>query len=127
MLKMLHPSARRPPSAKKSAWTTRTEASVRKAAWGPSRIARIIPPPRWPLEPVAGMLKLIIWAAKMNAPRTPINGARASSGDSFSFFAEYAVSPAVTAHIAPPTAGESNASAICIEKDRPSCYDFYLL
>jgi hypothetical protein len=61
---------------------------VRKAAWGPRSIARIIPPPRWPLEPVVGMVKLIICAAKMKAPRTPMRGTVFPSGSSPIFFAE---------------------------------------
>ena len=83
---MLHPSASSPPSAKKSAWTVSTEAMTRKAACGPRRIARIIPPPRCPLDPVPGIVKLIIWEAKMKAPSTPISGIFRSSRCSFSFF-----------------------------------------
>ncbi len=113
-LKILHPKARSPPSAKNRAWTVRMDAMVRKAACGPSRIARIIPPPKCPLEPVPGIEKLIIWAAKMNAPRTPMSGALLSSMFSLSFLALYAVRPAVTAHIVPPTAGEISASAMCM-------------
>ena len=76
---MLQPRASSPPSAKKSAWTVRTEAITRKAACGPRRTARIIPPPRCPLDPVPGIVKLIICAAKMKAPRTPIRGIVRSS------------------------------------------------
>ena len=83
---MLHPSASSPPSAKKSAWTVNTEAMTRKAACGPRRTARIIPPPRCPLDPVPGIVKLIIWEAKMKAPSTPISGIFRSSRCSFSFF-----------------------------------------
>ena len=30
--------------------------------------------PRCPLDPVSGIVKLIIWAAKMKVPRTPMSG-----------------------------------------------------
>jgi len=83
---MLQPRASRPPSAKKRAWTVNTEAMTRKAACGPRRTARIIPPPRCPLEPVPGIVKLIIWEAKMKAPRTPMRGIFRSSSRSLSFF-----------------------------------------
>ena len=111
---ILQPSASRPPSAKKSAWTVRTEAMTRKAAWGPRRMARIIPPPRCPLEPVPGIVKLIICAAKMKAPSTPIRGIVLSSIRSFSFFDAYPPAATDPAHSVVPTAGESKASAMCI-------------
>ena len=111
---MLQPRASSPPSAKKSAWTVRTEAITRKAACGPRRMARIIPPPRCPLDPVPGIVKLIIWLAKMKAPRTPIRGIVRSSICRFSRFEANPVTAAVPAHNVVPTAGESRASAICI-------------
>ena len=55
---MLQPRASSPPSAKNRACTVSTEAMVRKAACGPKRIARIMPPPRWPLDPVPGMVEV---------------------------------------------------------------------
>src|SRR5674476_1389352 len=45
----------------------------------PRRMARISAPPRCPLEPVPGIAKLSIWAAKTKAPATPINGILLSS------------------------------------------------
>ena len=104
---MLHPSASSPPSAKKSAWTVRTEAMTRKAACGPRRMARIIPPPRCPLDPVPGIVKLIICEAKMKAPSTPIRGIVRSSSCSFSFFDAYPIAPIVPAHNAPPRRGKA--------------------
>ena len=47
---------------------------ARKPACGPSVAASISPPARCPLEPVPGIVKLIIWAANTNAPITPISG-----------------------------------------------------
>src|SRR5450759_3939971 len=79
MLNALHPRARSPPSPKSSAWIARIDTTTRKAACGPRRIASSSAPPRWPLEPVPGSWKLIIWAAKTKAPRTPIKGTRRSS------------------------------------------------
>ena len=76
---MLAPRASSPPSAKNSAWTARIEAITRKAASGPNRMASISAPPRWPLEPVPGMAKLSICAAKTKAPATPISGILLSS------------------------------------------------
>jgi hypothetical protein len=63
---------------------------------------------------VAGIEKLIIWAVKMNAPITPINGARLSSRDCLTRRAQCASNPTLAAHTVPPTAGEINASAMCI-------------
>ena len=79
-LRMLHPRASRPPSPKKRACTAGTETMTGNAAEGPIRIARRSPPPRCPLDPVPGMAKLTIWAAKTNAPSTPMRGTRRSSG-----------------------------------------------
>jgi hypothetical protein len=111
---MLQPRASSPPSAKKDACTVNTEAMTRKAACGPRRIARIIPPPRWPLDPVPGIVKLIIWDAKMNAPTTPIRGIFRSSRLSRSFREACPIVPIVPAQRVAPTAGDSNASAMCI-------------
>ena len=47
---------------------------VRKPASGPKMALSIIPPHKCPEEPVPGMVKLIIWAAKTKAPMTPITG-----------------------------------------------------
>jgi hypothetical protein len=65
---------------------------------------------------VPGIVKLIICAAKMKAPRTPIRGISFSSIVSLSFFEQYAIVPNEPAQKVAPTAGESNASAICITK-----------
>jgi hypothetical protein len=111
---MLQPSARSPPSAKKNACTVSTDAITIKAAYGPMSMASIIPPPKCPLEPVPGIVKLIICAAKMKAPRTPMRGIIFSSISSLSFFAQNPRVPNVPAQKVAPTAGESNASAICI-------------
>lgn len=113
-LKMLQPSASRPPSAKNRDCTISTEAIARNPAYGPRRIASIMPPPICPLDPVAGMVKLIICAAKMNAPRTPIRGIICSSICFFSLEAQYVIRPPLTAIIAIPTVGDTSASAICI-------------
>ncbi len=120
---MLQPSASRPPSAKNSACTMSTEAMTRKAACGPSRIASSKPPPRWPLDPVPGMAKLIICAANRKAPSTPINGTRRSSASWLSRREQYATVTAVAAHIVPPTAGDRSASAMCIEALRDASGD----
>ena len=111
---MLQPSASNPPSAKKSACTISTEATTRNAACGPRRIASSRPPPRWPLDPVPGILKLIICAANRNAPSTPISGTRRSSPSRRTWREHQATVAAVTTPIVPPTAGESSASAMCI-------------
>jgi hypothetical protein len=79
MLTMLQPSASRPPSAKKRACTARMEAITMRAAFLPKRIARSSAPTRCPLEPVPGMAKFSIWAAKTKAPATPISGILLSS------------------------------------------------
>jgi hypothetical protein len=113
-LKMLQPRASKPPSAKKNACTVNTEAMTRNAAYGPRRIVRISPPPRCPLDPVPGIEKLIICAAKMKAPSTPIMGTRSSRRVCFTLLAHKAISPPDTAHNAPPTAGETKASAMCM-------------
>ncbi len=67
-----------------------------------------------PLEPVTGMVKLIICAAKINAPITPIRGMVLLSMFSLSFLDEYPMAATEPAHIVAPTAGESKASAICM-------------
>src|SRR4030042_1320575 len=72
-------------------------------------MARIMPPPRGPLEPVAGIVKLIIWAAKINAPRTPIIGTLCSSRFFLSFLALKAVRPAAAGPKGPPPAGGNHA------------------
>jgi hypothetical protein len=77
---------------------------------------KIMPPPMCPLEPVPGMVKLIIMAAKMNAPITPINGIVLLSIFSFNFLDEYPIVTIDPAHIVAPTAGESKASAMCMIK-----------
>jgi hypothetical protein len=69
-----------------------------------------------PLEPVPGIVKLIIMAAKINAPITPISGIVLLSILSFNFLDEYPMVATEPAHIVTPTAGESKASAICMKK-----------
>ena len=85
---MLQPNASSPPSAKKKAWTVRTEAITRNAAYGPRSAVRINPPPRCPLDPVPGIEKLIIWEAKMNAPSMPIMGTKLSRTDFLTLLAQ---------------------------------------
>jgi len=51
---MLHPGASSPPSAKKSACTTRTAGDGEEGGMGPSRSSAGALPPRWPLDPVPG-------------------------------------------------------------------------
>jgi hypothetical protein len=75
---------------------------------------RISPPPRWPLDPVPGIVKLIIWAAKINAPRTPMRGIFPSSRSCLIFDEHREMRVAVTVHRTPPVTGDINASAICI-------------
>ena len=90
MLRILAPKAMNPPSAKARHWITSTEASVISAAHGPSMADSRMPPTKWPLDPVPGIEKLIIWAAKTNAPMTPISGTMRSlspSASRRSFFA----------------------------------------
>src|SRR3990172_760039 len=111
---MLHPRASSPPSAKNSAWTVRTEAIARKAAWGPRRAARIMPPPRWPLDPVPGIEKLIIGAANTNAAATPMRGAVRSSIRFPTLREHHPTAAVVPAQKVPPTAGESRASDMCM-------------
>ena len=111
---MLVPSASRPPSAKKKAWITSTEEIVRNAAWGPSSSESSSPPPRWPEEPVPGIVKLIICAAKMKAPSTPISGTLWSSSVFLILLAQYASTAPEALQNVTPTAGESRASAMCI-------------
>src|SRR5512138_750817 len=77
------------------------------------------PPPRCPDEPGPGMEKLIIWAANTKAPSTPIRAGLPDSGASRSRRTEYAMSPAVAAQPAAPTAGEIRASDMCM---RHLCY-----
>ena len=113
----------KPPSAKTRHWITSTEASVSNAAHGPSIAESRIPPTRWPLEPVPGIEKFIIWAAKTKAPITPISGTMCSSrasGSRRSFRGcltfQIAV-PSRTSDTAPVTAntgGETSASDMCI-------------
>ena len=62
------------------------------------------------------MVKLIIWAANINAPITPINGILRSSSSSLTFLEQNPIRPALAAHMVPPTTGEINASAMCIIK-----------
>ena len=121
MLKMLHPSARIPPSANMNACIASTQESAMNAPWLPSTAANSIPPPMWPLEPVPGIAKFIICAAKTNAPITPMSGTRAGSKFSFSLRALFQSSPALAAIMTPPTAGETSASAMCI------CFSFLWL
>ena len=56
----------------------RIEAMTSVAACGPSRMASSTPPPKCPLVP-GRIGKLIIWAAKTNAPITPMSGTLAGS------------------------------------------------
>jgi hypothetical protein len=50
----------------------------------------------------------------MNAPNTPIKGTILSLIFSFNFFAQKAMTPSAPAQKAPPTAGESKASDMCM-------------
>ena len=65
----------------------------------------------WPLEPVPGIAKLIIWAAKINAAKTPISGTLRSSASRANLPDPWAIKPDETSHIAPPTAGDINEEA----------------
>lgn len=115
LLKRLQPRASRPPSAKNRHWMTSTDASVSSAGAPPSMAASRMPPPMWPEEPVPGMVKLIIWAANANAPVTAMTGIFRSPRPSLpTRTAETASAAALTAYIAPPTAGETRASAMCM-------------
>src|SRR4051812_26642181 len=78
MLRMLAPSAVKPPSANTNACTPITTASVRQASQGPSRIAASAAPRKCPLVPPATG-KLSICAANTNAAVTPSSGTRRSS------------------------------------------------
>ncbi len=81
-----------------------------------------MPPTIWPLEPVPGIEKLIIWAAKTKAPITPMSGtmrsfcADGSSSFRFCFTLKIAV-PSRASDTAPATAktgGETRASDMCM-------------
>lgn len=114
ILRILQPRAISPPSAKIRHWMIRTEVRVMKAAQGPNSAANRTPPMIWPDEPVPGMEKLIIWAANMNAPKTPIMGTRSSRRivetlREATTTRAAAMTPAVMA-----TGGETKASATCI-------------
>ena len=74
----LVPSAVSPPSAKSTAWTSRTTVMHSTAVHGPTRTAASAPPIRWPLVPAATG-KLIICTAKTNAAVRPASGAVRSS------------------------------------------------
>ena len=115
---MLAPRARRPPSAKSRHCISSTQIIVKKAAYGPTTAESKTPPQRWPDEPVPGMVKLIICAAKTKAPITPMRGMSLSLLSSFIFLIEQTAAPAEQAYITPATVGASSASAICM--DNPS-------
>ena len=123
MLRILAPKAMNPPSAKARHWITSTEASVISAAHGPSMADSRMPPTKWPLDPVPGIEKLIIWAAKTNAPMTLISGTMRSlspSASRRSFFACFTFQAATpnrasdTAPVATNTGGDTRASDMCI-------------
>ena len=86
----------------------------------PRRSARRRPPPRWPLEPVPGMAKLTICAAKTKAPVIPISGASPSPAPLEIRRHERATTAAEAAQKAPPTAGERRASAMCTVRSVPA-------
>ncbi len=89
---------------------------VRKPAQGPRSAESSIAPQRCPLEPVPGMVKLIIWAAKTKAPITPMRGIFLVSFSSRTFLMEKPATAVEQAYMVPATAGETKASAICIRK-----------
>lgn len=93
---------------------TSTDVSVMKPAHGPSMADSNTPPTMCPLEPVPGIEKLIICAAKMKAPITPIKGTMFSWGLFLTFFAAMTKSVPETITAAPATTGEVKASAMCI-------------
>ena len=111
---MLHPSAKSPPSANSRHWISSTPIIVKNAAYGPSSAVSSMPPQRWPLDPVPGMVKLIICAAKTNAPMTPITGIFFGSLSRRTFFTENPAAPPEQTYIVAATAGATSASAICI-------------
>ena len=112
---MLQPRASSPPSAKNRHWITSTAASASSAGPPPSRADSRMPPPMCPLDPVPGMVKLIIWAANTKAPPTAIMGSFwLVSWLRCTRAALTASAPALTAHMVSPTAGESKASDICM-------------
>ena len=74
-----------------------------------------MPPPMCPLEPVPGMVKLIIWAANTKAPPTAIMGSFwRVSWLRCTRAALTASAAALTAHMVSPTVGDNNASDICM-------------
>ena len=89
-------------------------AMTRNPAYGPRRTAKLRPPPRWPLEPVPGMVKFSIWQAKMKAPSTPMSGTSRISFSCLTLRAQSVVIAAEAAHMVQPTAGEMKPSAICM-------------
>ena len=115
---MLHPRASRPPSANTMHCTTSTEANVRNAAHGPRIAERSIPPTICPLDPVPGIAKFIIWAAKTNAPITPMSGRIRSLPAEFSLRPTLRTATpsrtAETAAVAANTGAETSASDMCM-------------
>ena len=88
----------------------------------PSSAASSIPPPMWPLEPVAGIVKFIICAAKTNAPATAIIGSFFSESSSFLILAtDQAIAAPLAAHIAKATDGDNKASDMCIVHSSDIC------
>ena len=56
MFQQFAPKANIPPSAKNRHWIAKMTTMERKPAWGPSSAVSIMPPHRWPEEPVPGMV-----------------------------------------------------------------------
>ena len=116
MFQTFAPSAIRPPSANSRHWMSSTPIIVKNAAYGPTMAVSSIPPQRWPDDPVPGIVKFIICAAKTNAPMTPMVGMILSVVSRFcsSLCTLCPAATAEAAYITPATPGESNASAMCI-------------
>jgi len=67
-----------------------------------------------PLEPVIGIEKLTICAAKTNAPIIPISGMSSESKRAEAAFVAKSSKPSETNSIATPVFAETSASDICI-------------
>ena len=100
-----------------------TDERVTNPAHGPRTAASRIPPTRCPLDPVPGIEKLIICAAKTKAPMTPMSGTSdsgLSSGVSPPEPSRFNCRTAIVsrasdaAPVVAHTTGESSASDMCM-------------